>query len=134
MRSSRSPRREAPCANDLRIVDEVLQSTTRFIANKDAYQDPWKKTKLDNISLMLLSCLNAEGKVGLMMNVARRDLEDVLAILPALQKPTISALSDPDWVDVITIVEESVVRNIVPQLKAKGATGIVESPINKLID
>ncbi len=121
-------------ANDLRIVDEVLQSTTRFIANKDAYTDPWKKTKLDNISLMLLSCLNAEGKVGLMMNVAREHLDDVLAILPALQKPTISALSDPDWVDVITIVEESVVRNIVPQLKAKGATGIVESPISKLID
>ena len=121
-------------ANDLRIVDEVLQSTTRFIANHKAYRDPWKKTKLDNISLMLLSCLNAEGKVGLMMNVARDHLDDVLAILPALQKPTISALSDPNWVDVITIVEESVVRNIVPQLKAKGATGIVESPINKLID
>ena len=121
-------------ANDLRIVDEVLQSTTRFIANKDAYQDPWKKNKLDNISLMLLSCLHAEGKVGLMMNVAREHLDDILALLPALQKPTISALSDPDWVDVITIVEESVVRNIVPQLKAKGATGIVESPISKLID
>ena len=121
-------------ANDLRIVDEVLQSTTRLIANKDAYQDPWKKAKLDNISLMLLSCLHAEGKVGLMMNVARKDLEEVLALLPALQKPTISALSDPDWVDVITIVEESVVRNIVPQLKAMGASGIVEYPINKLID
>ncbi len=121
-------------ANDLRIVDEVMQSTTRFIANKEAYQDPWKKTKLDNISLMLLSCLHAEGKVGLMMNVANQNLQDVLALLPALQKPTISALSDPDWVDVITIVEESVVRSIVPQLKAMGATGIVEYPINKLID
>jgi ATP phosphoribosyltransferase len=121
-------------ANDLRIVDEVMQSTTRMIANKDAFADPWKKAKLENISLMLLSCLHAEGKVGLMMNVARKDLEDVLALLPALQKPTISALSDPDWVDVITIVEESVVRNIVPQLKALGATGIVEYPINKLID
>ena len=121
-------------ANDLRIVDEVMQSTTRLIANRDAYQDSWKKAKLDNISLMLLSCLHAEGKVGLMMNVARKDLEDLLALLPALQKPTISALSDPDWVDVITIVEESVVRNIVPQLKAIGASGIVEYPINKLID
>jgi ATP phosphoribosyltransferase len=121
-------------ANDLRIVDEVLQSTTRLIANKQAYHDSWKKTKLDNISLMLLSCLHAEGKVGLMMNVARKDLDDVLRLLPALQKPTISALSDPDWVDVITIVEESVVRNIVPQLKAMGASGIVEYPINKLID
>ncbi|TWT83269.1 ATP phosphoribosyltransferase [Planctomycetes bacterium CA13] len=121
-------------ANDLRIVDEVMQSTTRFIANKDALQDPWKKGKLDNISLMLLSCLNAEGKVGLMMNVGKENLEKVLDILPALQKPTISALSNPEWVDVITIVEESVVRNIVPQLKAMGATGIVEYPINKLID
>jgi ATP phosphoribosyltransferase len=121
-------------ANDLRIVDEVMQSTTRMIANKDAFGDPWKKTKLENISLMLLSCLHAEGKVGLMMNVASQDLDAVLGLLPALQKPTISALSDPDWVDVITIVEESVVRNIVPQLKAMGASGIVEYPINKLID
>ncbi len=121
-------------ANDLRILDEVLQSTTRLIANKDAVKDPWKKDKLDNISLMLMSCLHAEGKVGLMMNVARTDVDRVLELLPALQKPTLSALSDPDWVDVITIVEESVVRNIVPQLKALGATGIVEYPINKLID
>jgi ATP phosphoribosyltransferase len=121
-------------ANDLRIVDEVLQSTTRFIANKDAYNDPWKKKKLEDMSLMLLSCLHAEGKVNLMMNVAKKDLDQVLAILPALQKPTISALSDPDWVDVITIVEESVVRKIVPQLKSMGACGIVESPISKLID
>ncbi|MFK8114005.1 MAG: ATP phosphoribosyltransferase [Rubripirellula sp.] len=121
-------------ANNLRIVDEVMQSTTRLIANTDAHQDPWKKTKLDNISLMLMSCLNAEGKVGLMMNVAKDHLDEVLELLPALQKPTISALSDPAWVDVITIVEESVVRNIVPELKAMGATGIVEYPINKLID
>ena len=121
-------------ANDLRIVDEIMQSTTRLIANQSAYQDPWKKAKLDNISLMLLSCLHAEGKVGLMMNVGKENLEDVLALLPALQKPTISALSDPQWVDVITIVEESVVRSIVPKLKAMGATGIVEYPINKLID
>ena len=121
-------------ANDLRIVDEVLQSTTRFIANRDAYNDPWKKKKLEDMSLMLLSCLHAEGKVNLMMNVAKKDLDQVLAILPALQKPTISALSDPNWVDVITIVEESVVRKIVPQLKSMGACGIVESPISKLID
>lgn len=121
-------------ANDLRIVDEVMQSTTRLIANRVAYQDPWKKTKLENISLMIRSCLHAEGKVGLMMNVANENLQEVLKLLPALQKPTISALSDPNWVDVITIVEESVVRSIVPQLKAMGATGIVEYPINKLID
>ena len=121
-------------ANNLRIVDEVMQSTTRLIANRETCQDPWKKTKLDNISLMLRSCLHAEGKVALMMNVAKVNLDKVLAMLPALQKPTISALSDPEWVDVITIVEESVVRNIVPQLKAAGASGIVESPITKLID
>lgn len=121
-------------ANDLRIVAEVLQSTTRFIAHPGAYAEPWKKSKLDNIALMLQSCLAAEGKVGLLMNVRRSDLAQVLAHLPALQKPTIAALSDPEWVDVSTIVEESVVRTIVPQLKESGARGIVEYPINKIID
>lgn len=121
-------------ANNLRIVDEVIQSTTRFIANRDAYADEWKKQKLENIALMLRSCLHAEGKIGLMMNVPRLALEKVLQVLPALLKPTISALSDPDWVDVNTIVDESVVRSIVPALKEAGAKGIVEYPINKLID
>lgn len=120
-------------ANDLRIVDEVLQSTTRLIANKDAYADPWKKNKLDNIALMLRSCLAAEGKVGLMMNVHRSDLDKVLQLLPALQKPTVSSLSDADWVAINTIVDESVVRKIVPQLKGAGAKGIVEYAINKII-
>lgn len=121
-------------ANKLRIVDEILQSTTRFIANKDAYKDDWKKNKLDNIALMLKSCLAAENKVGLMMNVPQASLKQVLKLLPALQKPTISQLSDPGWVDVNTIVDESVVRTIVPQLKENGATGIVEYAISKLID
>jgi ATP phosphoribosyltransferase len=121
-------------ANNLRIVDEILQSTTRLIANPAACQDAWKRQKIDNIALMLQSCLAAEGKVGLMMNVRRDDLQKVLDILPALQKPTIAALSDPAWVDVNTIVEESVVRTIVPQLKSIGARGIVEYPINKIID
>lgn len=121
-------------ANNLRIVDEVLQSTTRFIANHQSYEDPWKRQKIDNIALMLQACLAAEGKVGLMMNVRRTQLEDVLAHLPALQKPTISSLSDPDWVDVNTIVDESIVRTIVPKLRAAGARGIVEYPINKIID
>ncbi len=120
-------------ANNLRIVDEVLQSTTRLIANKDAWNDEWKHTKLENISLMLLSCLAAETKVGLMMNVRRADLASVLDQLPALQRPTVSSLSDPDWVDVNTIVDESVVRTIMPQLRAAGARGIVEYPINKII-
>ena len=121
-------------ANDLRIVDEILQSTTRFIANEKAYADPWIKAKIDNLALMLNSCLAAEGKVGLMMNVARKNLETVLGILPALQTPTISSLSDPDWVDVNTILDESLVRTMIPQLKSAGARGIVEYGINKIIE
>lgn len=121
-------------ANDLRIVDEVLQSTTRFIANQAAWQDEWKRGKLESISLMLQACLNAEGKVGLMMNVRKQDLDRILAILPALQKPTVSSLSDPEWYDVNTIVEESVVRTVIPQLKSEGAAGIVEYPISKIIE
>ncbi len=121
-------------ANNLRIVEDILQSTTRFIANKSAIKDSWKKSKIDNIALMLQGCLAAEGKVGLMMNVRRADLEKVLKQLPALQMPTVSSLSDPDWVDVNTIVDESLVRTIIPQLKAAGARGIVEYGINKIID
>jgi ATP phosphoribosyltransferase len=121
-------------ANNLRIVEEVMQSTTRFIANKAAWSDPWKQEKLGNISLMLQSCLAAEGKVGLMMNVRRADLAAIIRELPALQKPTVASLSDPDWVDVNTIVDESFVRMVVPRLKAAGAKGIVEYPINKIID
>ena len=121
-------------ANNLRIVHEILQSTTRFIANKQAWEDDWKRQKLENIALMLDSCLAAEGKVGMMMNIRRADLEEILNILPALQTPTVSSLSDPDWVDVNTILDESVVRTIVPQLKAAGARGIVEYAINKIIE
>ena len=121
-------------ANNLRIVEEVLTSTPRLIANRAACRDPWKKTKLDNISLMLASCLAAEGRVGLMMNVRNEDLDAVTAILPALQNPTISHLSDPDWVAISTIIDEAQVRVIVPELKKAGATGIVEFPINKVID
>lgn len=121
-------------ANNLRIMAEVLQSTTRFVANKAAYADEWKRLKIDNLALMLKSCLAAEGKVGLMMNVRRVDLPRVLEQLPALQKPTVSSLSDPDWVDVNTIVDESFVRVVVPKLKAAGALGIVEYQITKIID
>jgi ATP phosphoribosyltransferase len=121
-------------ANNLRIVDEILQSTTRLISNKAAWQVAAKREKLENISLMLKSCLAAEGKVGLLMNVRRVDLAAILQQLPALQKPTVASLSDPDWVDVNTIVDESYVRMIVPRLKAAGAMGIVEYPINKIID
>lgn len=121
-------------ANNLRIVAEVIQSTTRFIANKKSYEDQWVREKLDNIALMLESCLAAEGKVGLMMNVRRDDLQAVLGQLPSLQTPTVSSLSDPDWVDVNTIVPESFVRTVIPKLKAAGAKGIVEYSINKIID
>jgi ATP phosphoribosyltransferase len=121
-------------ANNLRIVAELLQSTTRFIANDNACADPWKKRKMDDLVLMLKGAIAAEGKVGLMMNVQKADLPAVLKILPALQTPTISSLSDPNWVDVNTIIDENIVRNIVPQLKQAGARGIVEYPLNKIID
>ena len=121
-------------ANDLRIVCDLLQSTTRFIANPAAALDAWKRRKMDDLILMLKAALAAEGKVGLMMNVRRADLALILKELPALQKPTVASLSDPDWVDVNTIVDESYVRMIVPRLKAAGAKGIVEYPISKIID
>jgi ATP phosphoribosyltransferase len=121
-------------ANDLRILEEVLQSTTRLVANQTAYKDAWIKTKLDNIALMLRSCLAAEGKVGIMMNVQRKDLPAVLSKLPALQTPTVSSLSDPDWVALNTIVDESLVRTMMPELRAAGGRGIVEYAINKIID
>lgn len=121
-------------ANNLRIVAELLQSTTRFISNQNAYADPWKKQKMDDLVLMLQGAMAAEGKVGLMMNVRKNDLPAVLKILPALQNPTISSLSDPEWVAVNTIIDENTVRHIVPQLKQAGARGIVEYPLSKIID
>ena len=121
-------------ANNLRILDTVIESSTRLIANNDAVADEWKKTKLDNIALMLQSCLDAEGKAGLMMNLRRADLPTILDQLPALQQPTVSSLSDPDWVAVNTILDGPTVRMIIPVLKAAGARGIVEYPINKIID
>jgi ATP phosphoribosyltransferase len=121
-------------ANHLRIVDEVLVSTTRFIANRAAYAEPWKRQKIDDMVLMLRGALNAEGKVGLMMNVPRASVKQVISLLPALQQTTIYSLADEAWVDVITILDESVVRHIIPRLKAAGARGIVEYPLNKVIE
>jgi ATP phosphoribosyltransferase len=121
-------------ANNLRIVTELLQSTTRFIANERSYADAWKRQKMDDLVLMLQGAMAAEGKVGLMMNVPAAQLEAVLSILPALQKPTVSSLSDKTWVAVNTIIDENVVRHIVPQLKQAGARGIVEYPLSKIID
>ncbi len=121
-------------ANNLRIVDEVLQSTPRFIANPAAYEVAWKRNKIDDIVLMLQGAIAAEGKVGLMMNVPRTSLKQVLSLLPALQQPTVASLADENCVDVNTILNESIVRNIIPKLKAAGARGIVEYPLNKVID
>jgi ATP phosphoribosyltransferase len=121
-------------ANNLRIVAELLQSTTRFIANAKAVTDPWKKRKMDDMILMLRGAMRAEGKVGLMMNVPKQQLPTVLQLLPALQTPTISPLADVDWVALNTILDEATVRNILPQLKQAGACGIVEYPISKIID
>lgn len=121
-------------ANNLRIVCDLLQSTTRFIANEKAYADAWKRQKIDDMVLMLQGAMAAEGKVGLMMNVPTAQLPAVVKILPALQTPTISSLADAAWVAVNTIIDENTVRHIVPQLKAAGARGIVEYPLSKIID
>ena len=112
----------------------MLRSTTRLIANKQAYTDRWKQQKIDDLALMLRAAMAAEGKVGLMMNVSRQSLGKVLALLPALQKPTISNLADEAWVAVNTIIDESIVRHIIPRLRAAGARGIVEYPLTKIID
>jgi ATP phosphoribosyltransferase len=121
-------------ANGLRIVDTVIESRPRLIASSGAWDDPWKRQKIEDIALMLGGALAAEGKVWLSLNVPRADLNAVLAILPALDKPTVASLSDPDWVDVTTIVDEDLVHQIVPKLKKAGARGIVEYPLNKIIE
>jgi ATP phosphoribosyltransferase len=120
-------------ANRLRIVDTVLESATVFIMNREAAATSWKREKAENLILMLQGAIDATNKVGLMLNVRREHLEAVLAVLPALKNPTISTLSDPDWVAVNTIIEEAVVRQILPKLKAAKAQGIVEYPLNKIV-
>jgi ATP phosphoribosyltransferase len=112
----------------------VMESRPRLIAGRKAWDDPWKRQTIEDMALMLRGAIAAEGKVWLSMNVRRDDLNAVLAILPALDKPTVASLSDPDWCDVTTIVEEMVVRLIVPKLKRAGAHGIVEYPLNKIIE
>jgi ATP phosphoribosyltransferase len=121
-------------ANNLRIVDTILESTPRLIANEAAWHDAWKRKKIENITLMLRGAIAAEGKVGLMMNVPQEHLDCVLEALPALQRPTVSSLADDGWVAVNTVTEESVVRDLIPRLKEAGASGIVEYPLNKIID
>jgi len=120
-------------ANRLRVIDTLMESNTQLIANASALEDAWKRTKIDNIALLLKAAIEAQGRVGLMLNVERRGLERVLALLPALQRPTVSALSDPEWVAVNTIIEERTVRELIPRLKAADAQGIVEYPLNKIV-
>ena len=120
-------------ANRLRIIDTLMESNTQFIANKTALADPWKKTKLENIALLLRAAIEAQGRVGLMLNARRADLNGILSLLPALQRPTISSLSDDEWIAINTIIEEKTVRDLIPKLKAAGAQGIVEYPLNKIV-
>jgi ATP phosphoribosyltransferase len=120
-------------ANRLRILDTVMESNTRLIANPAAMADPAKRTKLENVALLLKAAIEAQGHVGLMLNVRRDDLPAVLALLPALQRPTLSPLSDDEWIAVNTVIEERAVRDLIPRLKAAGAQGIVEYPLNKIV-
>jgi ATP phosphoribosyltransferase len=120
-------------ANRLRVIDTVMESNTQLIANARATADPWKKTKIDNIALLLRAAIEAQGRVGLMLNVQQQNLKAVLSLLPALQRPTVSPLADSDWVAVNTIIEERTVRELIPKLKAASAQGIVEYPLNKIV-
>jgi ATP phosphoribosyltransferase len=120
-------------ANRLRIIETLMESETQLIANKAAYADAWKREKIDNISLMLNAAIAAQGRVGLMMNARKAALDTILAQLPALNSPTISHLSDTEWVALNTILDEAVVREVIPKLKAAGATGIVEYPLSKVV-
>jgi ATP phosphoribosyltransferase len=120
-------------ANRLRIIDTLMESETQLIANRAAYADPWKKQKIENIALMLRGAIDAQGQVGLMLNARKASLQTILAVLPALNAPTVSTLSDPEWVALNTILDERTVRDVIPKLKAAGATGIVEYPLSKIV-
>jgi ATP phosphoribosyltransferase len=120
-------------ANNLKIIDTLCESTTRFIANKAAMKDGFKKAKIEKIALLLKAVLAAEGKAGLMLNIRKKDLHQALKKLPALERPTVSPLAEDGWVAVSTIVDEYVVRDLIPELTACGATGIVEFPLNKIV-
>jgi ATP phosphoribosyltransferase len=120
-------------ANNLRIVETLFESTTRFVANRDAWKNPFKKRKMENLVLLLKGALEAEEKVGLKMNVMKSSMKRVLSLLPSLNSPTVSSLAEEDWFDIDVIIDEKVVRDLIPRLKAAGATGIVEYPLNKVI-
>jgi ATP phosphoribosyltransferase len=120
-------------ANGLRIIDTICESTTQFIANKKAWQNPRKKKKIEKIVLLLKGAILAERKVGLKMNVSKKNIDRVLKILPALKRPTVAPLSEKGWFDIDTIIDEEVVKEIIPRLKKAGAEGIIEYPLNKVI-
>jgi len=119
--------------HDLRVVETILESTARLIANKQSWRDEWKRNKIENLAMLLQGALNAEQLVGLKMNVPREKLQDVIAILPALKKPTLSPLSDENWVAAEIIIEEKVSRDLIPKLRRAGAEGLVEYPLNKVV-
>jgi ATP phosphoribosyltransferase len=120
-------------ANRLRIIETIMESNTQLIANKASWQDAWKRKKIEDVRLLLVGALDAVSKVGLMLNVEAKNLDQVLAVLPALKTPTVGHLSDANWLSVTTILEESQVREIIPRLKDAGAQGIVEYPLNKVV-
>lgn len=120
-------------ANKLRIVEELLVTNTQLIANRDSYRDPWKREKIDQIALLLQGALKAEGMVGLKMNVQANDLKSVIEILPSITSPTIANLFESDWFSVETVISEKVVRELIPNLQKRGAVGIIEYPLNKVV-
>lgn len=120
-------------ANNLRIIEEVLSSTTRFIANNDAYRDPWKRGKIDSMALLLKGAILAKAKVGLKLNVSKHDLEKILKILPAERSPTVSSLADQEYCAVEVIIDKTVEREMIPQLQKAGASGIIVYPLNKVL-
>ncbi len=120
-------------ANKLRIIDVMLESTTRIVANKTAWKDPWKKKKIDNMTMLLQGALAAEEKVGLKMNAPKANLKEICGLLPSMHAPTISHQTDPAWVSLEVILDEKQARNLIPRLKRRGASGIVEYPLNKVI-
>ena len=120
-------------ANGLRVVEELMQTSTQLIANREAYQDPWKREKIEQISLLLQGALKAEGMVGLKMNVSANDLKSIMEILPSITAPTISNLFQSEWFALEVMVSEKVVRELIPQLLKRGAVGIIEYPLNKVI-
>jgi ATP phosphoribosyltransferase len=120
-------------ANRLRIIDTVMESNTQLVCNRAVWNDGWKREKVENIALLLTGAIAAQGRVGLMLNVEKQNLQAIIGVLPALKRPTISQLSDDTWVAVNTILDEATVRDIIPKLKAAGAQGIVEYPLNKVV-